>query len=49
MQPLKRFLKHCPAEYLEAIRGVFSAPLDDRHIYLGGGYGSDDEGFVAKA
>lgn len=37
------------AEYPEAIRGVFSVPLDEHQIYLAGGYGTDAEGFVAKA
>lgn len=37
------------AAYPKAIRGVFNVPLDEHHIYLAGGYGTDAEGFVAKA
>jgi N-acetylneuraminate epimerase len=37
------------ADYPEAIRGVFSVQLDEHRIYLAGGYGTDAEGFVAKA
>lgn len=35
--------------YPEAVRGVFGVLLDEHHAYLAGGYGSDTEGFIAKA
>jgi N-acetylneuraminic acid mutarotase len=37
------------APYPLAARGVFAVTLDDRRIYLAGGHGTDDEGFLATA
>ena len=37
------------APYPEAIRGVAGIMLDEQHVYLAGGYGTDAEGFIARA
>lgn len=40
-----RSIAPCP----EAIRGVAAVALDGHRIYLAGGYGTDAEGFIARA
>jgi N-acetylneuraminic acid mutarotase len=35
--------------YPKAVRGLAAVTLDDRRIYLAGGYGSDAEGFLSEA
>ncbi|MFA6543309.1 MAG: hypothetical protein WCS99_02715 [Limisphaerales bacterium] len=37
------------APYPKSARGVSAVALDERHIYLAGGYGTDEEGFLTTA